>query len=43
VHELTDPVMLTPDAGAALVPRWTRGALRVLRVDDFVELAATHL
>lgn len=41
VHVLTDPVMLTPDEGAALVPRWTRWALRLLRVDDFVELAAT--
>ena len=41
VHELRDPVMLAPDDGAALVPPWTRAALRVLRVDDFVELRAT--
>ncbi|RHA42337.1 nitroreductase family deazaflavin-dependent oxidoreductase [Cellulomonas rhizosphaerae] len=40
VHVLTDPVMLSPDEGAALVPRWTRTALRLLHVDDFVELAA---
>jgi deazaflavin-dependent oxidoreductase (nitroreductase family) len=42
VHELRDPVMLTPDEGAALVPPWTRAALRALHVDDFVELAATE-
>jgi len=42
VHELIDPVMLSPDEGAALVPAWTRAALRLLRVDDFVELAATE-
>ena len=38
---LTEPVRLPPDEGSALVPRWTRTALRVLHVDEFVEVAAT--
>ncbi|AEE44955.1 nitroreductase family deazaflavin-dependent oxidoreductase [Cellulomonas fimi] len=36
---LDDPVRLRGDAGARLVPRVVRLALRALHVDEFVELA----
>lgn len=39
---LADPVRLRGAAGARLVPAWTRAALRVLRVDEFVELAVVR-
>ncbi|MBO3101867.1 nitroreductase family deazaflavin-dependent oxidoreductase [Cellulomonas fengjieae] len=35
-----DPVRLHGEAGARLVPRVIRAGLRLMRVDDFVELAA---
>lgn len=37
---LVDPVLLHGEAGARLMPWWVRVALRALRVDDYVELAA---
>ncbi len=37
---LSEPARLHGDDGARLVPAWTRAALRVLRVDEFVELRA---
>lgn len=36
---LDDPVRLRGDAGARLVPSVVRWALRVMKVDEFVELA----
>lgn len=39
---LADPVRLHGAQGAALVPGWTRSALRLLRVDEFVELAVVR-
>jgi deazaflavin-dependent oxidoreductase (nitroreductase family) len=39
---LADPVRLHGPRGAVLVPAWTRAALRLLRVDDFVELAVVR-
>lgn len=39
---LADPRRLHGAAGAALVPAWTRAALRALRVDEFVELAVVR-
>jgi deazaflavin-dependent oxidoreductase (nitroreductase family) len=35
---LAEPRRLHGVAGAVLVPAWTRAALRLLRVDEFVEL-----
>ncbi|MBB2925401.1 nitroreductase family deazaflavin-dependent oxidoreductase [Cellulomonas cellasea] len=43
VYRLTDPVRLHGDAGARLVPAWTRAALRALDVDEFVDLHAEAL
>lgn len=37
---LVAPVLLHGAAGARLMPWWVRVALRTLRVDDYVELAA---
>ena len=41
VVALSDPVHLRGEAGSRLVPRAIRAGLRLMRVDDFVELAAT--
>ncbi|WP_066586653.1 nitroreductase family deazaflavin-dependent oxidoreductase [Cellulomonas timonensis] len=37
---LVDPVLLHGATGARLMPWWVRVALRALRVDDYIELAA---
>jgi len=39
---LAEPVRIHGDAGARLVPAWTRTALRALHVDEFVELAVVR-
>lgn len=43
VYRLTDAVRLHGDAGARLVPAWTRAGLRPMHVDQFVELRAERL
>ncbi len=40
---LDEPRRLHGEAGAALVPWWTRAALRVFRVPDFVEFHSTRV
>ncbi|MDM7832325.1 nitroreductase family deazaflavin-dependent oxidoreductase [Cellulomonas edaphi] len=43
VYALSDPRTLTAEDGRALVPSWTARVLRLLRCDDFVELAAVRV
>lgn len=43
VYRVTRPVRLHGDDGARLVPAWTRAALRLLHVDEFVELRTERL